>query len=706
MQILLIVGLLIAYGSLYPGDFSASYPGAFENFLTDWSWFTSSGDLLGNIALFLPLGMAGVLFVTGRRSALRRNIALFFLASVFAFSLQIAQIWLPSRSAALADVMWNVVGMALGMAMGRLVGKRSPAGGRLFPSVALVPSLILFLWLLTELLPLVPSLDWQKFKDALKPLLLTFDFSFPAMLLHAAGVMVAGSALIALDRRPAGWLAGALMLVLAGKLAIVNLNLDASLLTGLLAGYAGCLFVSLRSEKKTVDAAAFWLLLTAGTIAGITPFSPASGGTFNGIPFATMLRGSMEISVQGLTQSLFIYISLLWLAQKMGGSLKAAAVGLAIWTSLIELTQMYWLGRTADVTEPLLVLLLSWGMSVTPKAVTPIASIAARSSVSGRHKNFPPYGRHLLVYGVLLTAVGLGTHAPAAPYNVRELLGNNPLPSVLFLAGILYLTCGVPAWIARYGELAGSGAWRMLPFLALQAGMAWMLLRNAVPGESVHDIVGSPILGWPWEWEVFGRFLALYGAVIFMLTGGAVLAMRLCAGRHGAALLHWFGFALVLLPFLYWVIVKSAATDNLTELMRDGGSIGASIWLALYLFVVGMAGALASQMLARRCAPHWGKVLLVAGSFPLGYMLFNAGTEPMILKYGQIFSAAQFLFSQDREHYVSGMQLLMRYAAFQAGLTALILIAQYPFWRNGSDATPGEARPGKARSGLPSLPAR
>lgn len=704
MQILLIIGLLITYGSLYPGDFSASSPDALQKFLTDFGWFTSPGDMLGNIALFFPLGIFGVLFVTDRRDAGMRDISLVLLASVFAFGLQIAQIWLPSRSAALADVLWNVVGMVLGIAVGRMLGKRSVQ--RLFPSALLMPSLILALWLLSELLPLVPSLDWQKFKDALKPLLLEFNFSLPVALLHAAGVMVAGSALIALERRPAGWLAGMLMLVLTGKLLIVNLSIDASILAGLFAGYAGCLFMSLQGGKKIFNAT-FWLLLAAWSIVAITPFSPASGGIFNAIPFATMLRGSMETSVQGLTQSVFIYTALLWLVQKMGGSIKGAAAGLVIWTSLLELVQMYLLGRTADVTEPLLVLLLAWGISMARIPVARAISVAGNLPMSGHRQNNIHYSGHLLVYGGLLVGVWLLTHAPAAPYNVRELLGSDPLLSVFLLAGLLYWTCGVPAWIAKRSESAGSGAWRMLPLLAVHAGIAWALLRNTVPGESVHDIVGSPVLGWPWEWEIFGRFLALYGAAIFLLTGGAIVAMRLCMGRRGAALLYWFGFALLLLPLFYWVVVKSAATDNLTELMRDGGSIIASSWLALYLLVTGMAGALAGRLLARRCALPWGwGVLLAAASLPLGYLLFDAATEPMIFKYGQVFSAAQFLFSQDREHYASGAQLAARYAAFQIGFTALIAFTQFPFWRDRPDAVPNAVRPGKARSGLPSSPAR
>ena len=55
------------------------------------------------------------------------------------------------------------------------------ARGKRQPPIAfdgLVPLSILLLWLLTESLPLAPTLDWQKIKDALKPLL-EFNFSLP-----------------------------------------------------------------------------------------------------------------------------------------------------------------------------------------------------------------------------------------------------------------------------------------------------------------------------------------------------------------------------------------------------------------------------------------------------------------------------------------------------------------------------------------------
>jgi hypothetical protein len=71
----------------------------------------------------------------------------------------------------------------------------------------------------------------------------------------------------------------------------------------------------------------------------------------------------------------------------------------------------------------------------------------------------------------------------------------------------------------------------------------------------------------------------------------------------------------------------------------------------------------------------------------LSYGLLAFGLEANVLKYGQNFSALQFLLSADRAHLASGPGLAMRYGlACCAGLLALAF-AQWPFFRFASTAT-------------------
>ena len=109
---------LIVYGSLYPFDFSLTAMGNVDigHFLADWRLFSSRGDLLGNVGLFLPYGFFGMLAVRAEQSRSARFVALAVFGLFAAAWLQFMQLALPSRDAALGDVIWNAVGMSLGAA--------------------------------------------------------------------------------------------------------------------------------------------------------------------------------------------------------------------------------------------------------------------------------------------------------------------------------------------------------------------------------------------------------------------------------------------------------------------------------------------------------------------------------------------------------------------------------------------------------------
>ncbi|MDQ3187142.1 MAG: VanZ family protein [Pseudomonadota bacterium] len=699
MRVLSVIAILIAYGSLYPGDFTTPDAGGVKNFLTDWRLFTSRGDLLGNLALFFPLGMAGILFFSHSLSAAIRVAWLLLLAFVFSFSLQIAQVWLPSRSAALADVIWNMAGTVLGMATAHVTGKRASERIHAFDSASLAAQSILVLWLLTELLPLVPSLDWQKFKDALKPLFLDYTLSFPATMMHAAGVVIAGSAFLALGWRSAWWLLGAVVLVVAGKLAIVNLTLDASFLGGILMGFLGFLAV-LRLDHTKVFVSAFWLLFAAWSITAITPFSPSSGGTFNGVPFATMLQGSMETAVRGLVQSLFIYTALLWLAKKTGISVGKAIVGLVIWSCLIELAQMGLLGRTADVTEPILLLLVGWGLSVMQSFGTParreIRMFVPAPQPAEIHAGMS--GKHalgLIVIGIAVcVAIGwLITQSPLTPYNIRELVyDGHPLRSLALLAALLYWVIGFPILIAQWLARGELYLLSFPPLVLLHGLIAWMLLWSSVPSESIHDIVGSPVLAWPWEWELIGRFLALFSFWSIAATAGCLVAAWRTLPGVKSALLGWIVGACLLIPVSYYVVVAAAATDNLVELIAGDGSVAAFLLIGVAVTVVAFAGTKGALALIPGTAWPAGAAAWVLGSGALAYLALYFGTEQVVVKYGQVFSTLQFLLSSDRSHLARPDELILRYTALYGLLIATIIMVQYPLWRWVMSVSPGPGR--------------
>jgi len=88
-----------------------------NGFSIQWSLFSSRGDELGNIALFSPYGFLGILSLGSRRNLTPAIIALIIFGFILAAWLQVLQLMLPSRDAAIGDVFWNIAGIATGIAM-------------------------------------------------------------------------------------------------------------------------------------------------------------------------------------------------------------------------------------------------------------------------------------------------------------------------------------------------------------------------------------------------------------------------------------------------------------------------------------------------------------------------------------------------------------------------------------------------------------
>ena len=99
----LLTAFVVAYGSLYPFRLVIG-PGARAERLAEfWTSFElgSRGDVLGDIVLFVPFGLLGIL-------ALRtRSLAVVALGTVFGFALQLGQVLIRGRIPALGDVLWN-----------------------------------------------------------------------------------------------------------------------------------------------------------------------------------------------------------------------------------------------------------------------------------------------------------------------------------------------------------------------------------------------------------------------------------------------------------------------------------------------------------------------------------------------------------------------------------------------------------------------
>lgn len=703
-----LVGL-VAYGSLFPFKFQAVDGDVWTllgGFFSRWGSDGRLTDLLGNVALFVPLGLAAGYRrqgMVGRRTA---SLWTLLWLALFATALQVAQLWLPGRIAALSDVFWNLVGAAAGLLAARwLVGVRLRL--RAHPAVML----LLAGWLLSQTAPLVPALGWQEFKDSLKPLLLHPEFDFGWYLLQTAMALAVARLLQSVPDLVAvpGRFALLLLAVLGLQLIVSHRVLELSVVLAFVSAWV--VWQAWLRRQPAAENFIVVALLAAFTVHQLLPLEPASSlREFHWIPFAASLRGGLLNALINFSALLFLFGVVFWFLQQRSGRIGAAALAIAVWVLLLELAQTMLVGHIPDSTPAVLVLFAALAIGVLsaegvgataperPKP-TPAAEPARGDALAWPKKWKPVMLGAALALAMALAMQGL-IELPGVPYNVRELfLGESMLFKLTFAVAILWVGAG-SAWMA-WRLAHGSAPWLELPVLLLVvATLCLLLLSMSVSDESLMDVVGASNMHWYiTQREIWGagmaralraldmpalvawierlvRFVALVAPLLLMLALLGAAALR--ARRHRFTPGWWLLLWLAALPW-FWLAKAVAfdwsSTDNLNELIaRDaawGMGGGFYLYLLLALFaanVIGLAGARMGRSLLVRAAA----TLLAV---PLSWWLFKHGLDPAVHKYGQVFSGVQFLLGPDRVQALSTAALFGRWLVVYVGGVVVLAVS-------------------------------
>jgi VanZ family protein len=350
----LLCAALVTHGSLYPWQFAmpTSFADGWDHMINQRSWWTGLGDVVGNVVLFVPVSVLGWALLRASRASLGARIAAVLGVGVaFAFVLQVAQIYVPRRDAALSDVVWNTVGLLLGLALAAPLLRLH--GPRLSARALRLPLTFIVLWLLLQWWPIVPRLDWQHIKDALKPLLL-YPRWRPTTAIDAA-LSLALLAMLLRPLRRRGALLIALPLVAgAGTLVLehqyLNLSRTVGWLCGAVVGWQVWRLPRAAAAVLGASTALLWF-----TFDELRPFQfGESLGVFHWMPFAALLEGSLSANTLALTWQLFWLGVVIVLLHDIGAPANGLGVGLSVWALLLELTQILLPGRTADITPALL----------------------------------------------------------------------------------------------------------------------------------------------------------------------------------------------------------------------------------------------------------------------------------------------------------------------------------------------------------------
>lgn len=94
--------------------------------------------------------------------------------------------------------------------------------------------------------------------------------------------------------------------------------------------------------------------------AGPRPYHWSSvSNPFSWIPFSGFLEANREFSMPTFLRKCFWYGSAVWLLRAAGWRLAAAALAVALLLGAIEVAQIHLPGRVAEITDPLLALILA-----------------------------------------------------------------------------------------------------------------------------------------------------------------------------------------------------------------------------------------------------------------------------------------------------------------------------------------------------------
>lgn len=735
--LLLVWVVFIIYGSWVPLNFQPRDPAEIWAALWQWSAWDSLRaqriDTAVNVLLTVPLGFGFALLWVRTRSSILVRIVIVLLVLPLSLLVEYGQGFLPGRSESLGDVVAQTAGTVLGLVLHAGLGTRVQAWLVALSSAVDTQSRTTHLLhgylaalLLFAVMPLDLTLDvgelyhkWQNGKVILLPFSgmhgtaveITYDLLTDILLWVPVGTLWWLNA----PRRTLGPIVlRALLLALAIECAQLLVLSRISDITDVLLSAIGALLGALTvpylqraSESGRGALHRIWKiglfvwLMVVVMIYGF-PFDvqwPQRGWSafvdaFMHVPFITYFQRHEFGALSEILRKLLVFLpgglfARLWLTSTTRTPSRMALVWLALLSLLLEAGQVLLPDRVAELTDALLATfgaILGWrlggwlmDMSHTlPPAAVYNTPIQARKTNQALSQTGSWWWQGISIAALAVT-LWLLARVPGVPYNVVKLIPTDitGMLAALGLALAAWWIAILPVAIVSMSRVMAM----VLPlWLLLHGFVTFAALRLTIALPMLHKVIGSPVLAWPEPIEDLLRYLALHYALLLPLCGGAALVQVLRKTEALAGLLHWLLLVAVMAWPLHWAIVEQAATDNLTELMRDGGGLSASSWLALSVMAVGAtAGATASLLFDRQ--HRRGLLILMILSAAVAPVALLAGLEPTVIKYDRVFSALQFILSTSRDAYAEGPELALRYLLAWIAVTGTLTWLQVPWWR-------------------------
>lgn len=384
-RLLLLTIALILYGSLYPWHFDwwRSSESPLDVLLRSWPrhvdrWVLR--DVVLNLLLYTPLGLTAFLAVARRHSRALAAASAVVLGAALSAGVEIAQVYVPGRVSSLLDVTTNCLGTVAGVFAAAAFQSRIEALlGRRRHHHAPAAALLLACWAACQLYPFIPALTHSQLRATLRVLITSVSVSPPEVWAVAAEWFAALLALGAVFGRWRNfWLAG-VPAVLALRLLTVARILTPNEVLGSLLAVA--LWLAIPQSRRL--SAALWWMASALLLRELAPFHLSfHAQPFAWIPFTPTLESERQSAVVIIARKAFDYGAMVWLLRQRGVRYRQAGLAVAAVLFVCERIQIYLPGRTPEITDAVLALLMAAALWMADSRVSasPPAARPARPS--------------------------------------------------------------------------------------------------------------------------------------------------------------------------------------------------------------------------------------------------------------------------------------------------------------------------------------
>jgi len=311
--------------------------------------------------IYIPAGLTGHLAFRRRGHRWLAVAAPIAICALLSATIEMLQLWVPSRDTSLLDLVVNVTGTIVGVILAIVLESARPSHGSASRKPADRSALALLgcgaLWMLFPLMPITGRYALRLKLAALH----RADIFDPLTILSMAMVWFAAGELLQSTRLPAvrKLILLSVLIVPARLLITAQHPLPAEVIGAALGAVA---YSRLPKPNRWITAVLF--LATIG-LRGLTPFVfVRQTQPFSWIPFAGLLNMEWQQGIIVAAEKFFWYGTAVWLLRRARLSKPASLATVTVLLLAIEIAQLRIPGHIAEITDPLLGLAAGWSVFV------------------------------------------------------------------------------------------------------------------------------------------------------------------------------------------------------------------------------------------------------------------------------------------------------------------------------------------------------